>query len=96
MKWFAAILMIANVVIFLGVSDREIENIASQGDARPDVNKESMLLLKEVAPEPAAPEPAPKDSVPATAQYLETILFLSFDFGLSISRPLAEGASRRP
>lgn len=49
MKWIAAILMILNVVIFLGVSDRQTQ--AGQGSAatRPDVNRESMLLLKEVA-----------------------------------------------
>jgi len=91
MKWFAAILMIANVVIFLGVSDREIENIASQGDARPDVNKESMLLLKEVAPEPAAPDgvefsatiTAPNVSVetdlPTTSVASEDVASISID-----------------
>ena len=47
MKWLAAILMIANVVIFLGVSDRQIESFASQDDLKPDVNRESMLLLQE-------------------------------------------------
>ncbi len=48
MKWVAALLMILNVVIFLRVSDRQVENGFQRSDARPDVNRESMLLLKEV------------------------------------------------
>ena len=47
-KWFAAILMILNVIVFLRVSDRQVENGFVKNVHRPNVNKESMLLLKEV------------------------------------------------
>ena len=50
MKWLAAVLMIINVVVFLGVSDRQIETPINPADYKPDVNRESMLLLKEVLP----------------------------------------------
>ncbi|MGI9317160.1 MAG: hypothetical protein ACR2QW_07530 [bacterium] len=50
MKWLAAVLMIVNVVVFLGVSDRQIESSYQQNEFKPDVNRESMLLLKEVSP----------------------------------------------
>lgn len=51
MKWLAAVLMILNVVVFLGVSDRQIETPINPADFKPDVNRESMLLLKEVLPD---------------------------------------------
>ena len=54
MKWLAAILMVVNVLIFLGISDRQIESPVAVGDIRPDVNPESMLLLREVASESIA------------------------------------------
>lgn len=91
MKWLAAILMIANVVIFLGVSDRQIENITSQGDARPDVNKESMLLLKEVEPAPSplveavfpstvtAPNVSVETDLPTTDVASEDVASISID-----------------
>ncbi len=47
MKWVAALLMVANVLLFLGVSDRQVESAVVRSDARPDVNRESMRLLKE-------------------------------------------------
>lgn len=50
MKWLAAVLMIVNVVVFLGVSDRQIKSTFPQSGHKPDVNRESMLLLKEVLP----------------------------------------------
>ncbi|MBX2869436.1 MAG: hypothetical protein KTR18_12210 [Acidiferrobacterales bacterium] len=53
MKWIAAILMVANVLIFLGISDRQVEYVADQQELSPDVNGDSMLLLKEVYPENA-------------------------------------------
>lgn len=49
MKWIAAILLVLNVLVFLGISDRQIESVPGRGDARPDVNRESMLLIKEVS-----------------------------------------------
>lgn len=54
MKWLAAILMVVNVLIFLGISDRQIESPVGVGDIRPDVNPESMLLLSEVVSESTA------------------------------------------
>ena len=51
MKWIAAILLVANVLIFLGISDRQVESRPGRDDTRPDVNRESMLLIKEVKPE---------------------------------------------
>jgi hypothetical protein len=48
MKWLAAVLMIVNVVVFLGVSDRQVKSAFPQSDNKPDVNRESMRLLKEV------------------------------------------------
>ena len=50
MKWLAAVLMIVNVVVFHGVSDRQIKSTFPQSNNKPDVNRESMLLLKEVLP----------------------------------------------
>jgi len=51
MKWIAAILMIFNVLVFLGISDRQVEYVASQEELQPDVNGDSMLVLQEVYPE---------------------------------------------
>lgn len=50
MKWVAAVLMIVNVVIFLGVSDRQVESAFRGNDFKPDVNRESMMLLQETLP----------------------------------------------
>lgn len=50
MKWVAALLMILNVIIFLGISDRQVESRVNPVAVRPDVNRESMLLLKEIQP----------------------------------------------
>lgn len=50
MKWLAAVLMIVNVIVFLSVSDRQIKSTYPQSSHKPDVNRESMLLLKEVLP----------------------------------------------
>jgi hypothetical protein len=50
MKWIAAVLMIVNVVIFLGVSDRQVESALRSNDFKPDVNRESMMLLQETLP----------------------------------------------
>lgn len=50
MKWVAAVLMIVNVVIFLGVSDRQVESALRESDFKPDVNRESMMLLQETLP----------------------------------------------
>ncbi len=47
MKWVAAILLVVNVLIFLGVSTRQVETSPSQGSAFPDVNQDSMRLLGE-------------------------------------------------
>jgi len=51
MKWIAAILMILNVLVFLGISDRQVEYVADPEELQPDVNGDSMLVLKEVYPE---------------------------------------------
>ncbi len=50
MKWIAAILMIFNVLVFLGISDRQVEYVADQTELQPDVNGDSMLVLREVYP----------------------------------------------
>lgn len=48
MKWVAGILMIMNVLLFLRIGDHQVS--AEQSQLKPDVNRESMLLLKEVSP----------------------------------------------
>ncbi len=47
MKWFAALLMIANVTVFLWASGRQGPNDEISVVSTPDVNKEGMLLLVE-------------------------------------------------
>lgn len=48
MKWIAAVAMICNVVVYLWASGRQMETHEIQTSASPDVNKEGMLLLREV------------------------------------------------
>ena len=53
MKWVASILLIANVVIFLRVGDRQLDPGLQAAPVKPDINKDSMLLLHEVNPQAA-------------------------------------------
>ncbi|MEM7194394.1 MAG: hypothetical protein AAF402_05555 [Pseudomonadota bacterium] len=55
MKWIAALLMVANVTVFLWFSGRHgnIDSLAVE--SRPDVNKEGMLLLEEIETEVSDP-----------------------------------------
>jgi hypothetical protein len=48
LKWIAAVVMICNVVVYLWASGRQMEAHEIQISASPDVNKEGMLLLREV------------------------------------------------
>ena len=50
MKWIASLLMIANVFIFLRVSDRQVDPGLQAAQLSPDINRESMLLLRETRP----------------------------------------------
>ena len=64
MKWVAALLLVVNVAVFLGISNRQVESAQFQGETRQDINRDSMLLLKEAVPDgeirrepPDAPAP---------------------------------------
>lgn len=66
MKWIAATLMVVNVLIFLGVSNHQADSEQFRDEARPDVNRDSMLLLKEVVPDGEDGERTQNASVPGT------------------------------
>ena len=57
MKWLFALLLVANVVLYLWASGLEPEP-ATPTSNRPTVNEKSMLLLSEMDPDQNRPEPA--------------------------------------
>ena len=77
MKWIAALLMVANVAIFLWVSGRHGTQQAPAVEARPDVNREGMLLLKEL--EPTVPQVAEADDLPTAVFDSSSMVMVTID-----------------
>ncbi len=66
MKWVAAVLLVVNVLVFLGISNHQVESVQFGGEARQDINRDSMLLLKEAVPDAPAPSAGGRED-PAAA-----------------------------
>ena len=52
MKWIAALLLIVNVAVYLWASGKSVSVEQTTMYAKPDVNREGMLLLEEVRRDP--------------------------------------------